>query len=168
MIRRKRFVSTMIGLVATLATGLNPLLIAPAQAKPGKIELQVPAEVNLAAADLSCLSEDVHIAGVMPMTIIQVGDRGGGFHMKISLLPELTGNGLSTGDIYTYSGAGSLTVYYPRGFGVEPRTLASVSSGHVVGPDGRVLVLVIVTQHLTVNANGVVTVDSSDMETRCA
>jgi hypothetical protein len=141
---RKGVFSRTAGLLAGLAASLHPLTIPTAQAKPGKLVLLVPAEFNLSAAELFCLSEDIHT-------------------------PNLTGNGLSTGDIYTYSGAGSLTVYYPRGLGaVEPRTVASVSSGHVVGPDGGVLALLFVTQHLTLSASGIVTVGSTETEIRCA
>lgn len=103
------------------------------------------------------LSGDLHI--VLNVTI----DDQGGVHVKEKFQPQgVSGLGLTTGT--TYRATGGTQTEFNIGFGVEETDINNV---RLIGPGPGNNLLIHSTDHITINANGVVTVVHSNSTVDC-
>ena len=138
---------------------------ATAQAGHAKEVFTDPYDATLPAALLPCLQEDVHVTGTVKSTLVSTLDGTGAYHEKFGQVTDLIGVGLESGDTYRVSGPLSYTLYLD-GETTRVEHYHNVIL-HVVGPGGDSKVDLLVTSHVTTNANGEVIVESSEFEARC-
>jgi hypothetical protein len=139
---------------------------ATAQGVHEKAVFTEPYDTTIPSALVPCLLEDVHVTGTITSTFQVTIDGRGGYHEKFGQVTNLIGVGLESGDTYQVSGPLSYTVYTPDDVMISEHFHNVIL--HVVGPGGASKVLFLATFHLTVNANGEVTVERvTDFEARC-
>jgi hypothetical protein len=111
-----------------------------------------------------CSGEDVHIFGTLDITIQTTTDSRGGLHVVFHLTPHLTGVGLSTGLEYNAVGPTQFVTFVD---GTGPRVTAAVNVIRLISPGSSDNLVITEVIHVTVNAEGVTTVDFDNVKVAC-
>ena len=107
--------------------------------------------------------EDVVFEGNLHILIAVTLDGKGGFHIKQHFQPQgLQGVGLSTGD--KYQATGVTQIHFNGQVG---QTITFINNFRMIGQGPGNNFLVHENYHLTVNANGVVSVEHDNMSVEC-
>src|SRR6476661_8447407 len=115
-------------------------------------------------ADEGCSGEDVHIFGTLDGVIQTTTDSRGGLHISFHLVPHLSAVGLSTG--LEYRAVGPLhTIDFIDGSG--PRVSGLVNIINLISPGSSDNLRLTQVAHVTVNANGVTTVEFEGIKGGC-
>jgi hypothetical protein len=161
-------------LAAVLGLILAASVVVVLSPQPGEAQAQVvkdkfdfPYENTFYAADVGCLTEDVHVYGVLPMLFRTVTDGKGNLHFQFHDHADLTAEGMSTGDTYHTQGPAVVVEYYFKSDPSTPSRQIYHDLIHLVGPgrDGYISFRTLL--HVVFNANGVQTVDISRSEILC-
>lgn len=106
--------------------------------------------------------EDVLLSGTIHQ-VFHITSNANGFHLTTHQNPgDVTGTGQTTGD--TYHGAGSSTYHLNVEAG---QTVNSTNNFQLIGEGSASNLTLHVETHLTINANGEVTVSRSDSRIEC-
>lgn len=112
---------------------------------------------------IPCAGEEVHLTGKLHLLIHVTLDNAGGAHVKLQENSQgISGTGLTTGDKYQSTGANNFQFNTKVG---DEQTF--VFSFNLIGQGNGNKLLVHVTQHVTVNANGIVTAEVENMSIEC-
>lgn len=138
-------------------------------ALPGSAQARVIANVQIPISgpmsSSPCEPETVMVDGTARMVIREEVDGNGGFHQGFHFnLQRIGGIGLSSGDRYSFQNTFNLEANVPAGEFREFTITQNVAAHRQGSGDNFRLH---VTSHLTINANGEVTVEFFKMEFAC-
>ena len=156
MSKANKFLRFILSALSGLAFALSLFL-------PGSSAAALPATSDqlplyfLRSAD--CTGEVVEISGTIHMVNQTQADGSMIGHFNYQ---NVQGLGLTSGKAYRVSAVDQVRLQAPF-----PTSIASVQSFHLISPGGDSNLLVQVLYHITVNANGEVTVAIDDLNTQC-
>jgi hypothetical protein len=151
----------VVALIAvTIVSGMTASAYAAAQTST-TVE-KIPVDFNLF---IPCVGEEVHLTGRLHLLIHVTLDNAGGAHVKLQENNQgVSGTGLTTGDKYQSTGASNSVFQFHTKVGDEQ---TFVFSFNFIGQGNGNKLLVHVTQHVTVNANGIVTAEVENISIEC-
>ncbi len=145
------FLSSLLLTVAILATAGS----AAAQGTHTTQTVIEPFDIIVPAAD-NCSGEDVHVFGVILDTFQTTVDARGGVHLSLQFVPVLTGEGLTTGQIYLPKGPAHATMLdAPSGTSV----FAATNVTRLIGLGSTANLMLTEHIHIIISPDGTVTVD---------
>jgi hypothetical protein len=116
--------------------------------------------------------EVILVSGTVHFVVVETADDAGGLHVALEQnFANVTGVGTTSGDSYRVTdlglpGPGRDALYVPPG-GALPRTETVRSDIRFISIGSGGNLLAQISSHLTINANGDVTVDSATFELTC-
>ena len=159
----------IIAIVAALGLiGVVPITIftiplqqqAYAAAQTSTTVVKIPVDFNLF---IPCAGEEVRLTGKLHLLIHVTLDNAGGFHSNLRANPQgITGTGLTTGDKYQSTGASNTQFNTKVG---NEETFVFIFN--FIGQGNGNKLMVHVTHHVTVNANGIVTAIVDNFRVEC-
>jgi hypothetical protein len=158
-----KIVSGLLCLTGSLALGLlAPVLIG---ASPNHTKDDVVENLDIVVpADEGCSGEDVHVFGTLDITIQTTTDSRGGLHVVTHLTPHLTAVGLSSGLDYNAVGPTQIVSFVD---GPGPGVFALVNIINLISPGSSGNLVITEEVHVTINADGTVTVDFDNIKGAC-
>ena len=121
---------------------------------------KIPVDFNLF---IPCVEEEVHLTGKVHLLSHVTLDNAGGAHVKLQENNQgISGTGLTTGDKYQSTGASN----FQFNTKVEDEE-TFVFIFNFIGQGNGNKLLVHLTHHVTVNANGIVTAEVEKMSIEC-
>jgi hypothetical protein len=111
----------------------------------------------------SCTGEDVSVSGTLDVFVKETVNRNG-THVVVHNTPHLEGVGLTTGDRYLPVGP---LQNVTNASGPYPMTAVAIDHLNLIAPGNGGNLIVLIKSKVTINANGVVTVDIDDVKTAC-
>ncbi len=145
----------LIGLSLSLALALTGLAVLPTSAA------NVSNERGTGTYDfgpVSCLGEGLHLEGKWHRVITETYDGAGGSHTTFHSRVTFVGVGTTTGNVYRGSDTNKTVIN--TGSGGLPVTNTVRDTLKMVGQGKAPDYTLTFTQHLTINANGIVTVSN--------
>ncbi|HXT69820.1 MAG TPA: hypothetical protein VN700_08690 [Vicinamibacterales bacterium] len=149
-------------IVAALAFASQPPMAA-ASAGPDRTSWVEPFDIVVTGAE-GCSGEDVHVFGTLDLRVQTVVSGKGDVHVSFHLTPNLTGIGLTSGNAYNPVGPTSTTDFID---GNGPRVSSGINIINLISRGSSGNLVLHEAYQLTVNANGVVTVDSHTFKGGC-
>jgi len=156
--------SGLLCLAASLALGvLSPGVLLGATPNHTKDSIVENLDIVI-PADEGCSGEDVHVFGTLDGVLQTTTDSRGGLHVVFHLTPHLEAVGVLTG--LEYKAVGPIqTVDFVDGTG--PRVSVLVNIINLISPGSTDNLVLSEKVHVTVNANGTVTVDFDEIKGAC-
>jgi hypothetical protein len=158
--------STVARLVAimSLALALIAVMSAPVEASATNTSSRstVPLDVVVPSED-SCTGEAVRVSGTLDVFVKTTVNRNG-THTVIHNTPHLEGIGLDTGDRYLPVGPLHEVTNVS---GPYPVTALAIDHLNLIAPGTGGSLIVLIKSKVTINANGVMTVDIFDVKAAC-
>jgi len=111
-----------------------------------------------------CIGEEVDLEGTIHTIIRTTVDANGGMHVGVRARIKAQGTGATTGGKYVVS---LQNVMKENVTGAGAMTQVLEVDSHIIGQGKSPNFVAVVRVHMTVNANGVVTVDSVEVSSRC-
>jgi hypothetical protein len=162
---RKKISPVLLWLAGSLVFGLlAPAALLGAPAIHTKDVIVEDFDIVVTAAE-GCSGEDVHIFGTLDIIVQTTTDSRGGLHVSFHLTPHLTGEGLSTGLEYIPVGPTQFVNFVD---GTAPSVSAGVNIVNLISPGASGNLVLTETLHVTVNADGTVTVDFDNVRAACS
>jgi hypothetical protein len=154
----------IIGISTIYSTGSSGPSSAYAAAQTITTVEQIPVEETLfVPCGAGGAGEDVHLAGKVNQVFHVTLDNTGGAHVKLHSSDQgISGTGLTTGDKYQRTGATNSQFNTKVG---EEHTITLIINFISQGNENNFLAHV--TEHVTVNANGIVTAEVLNISVEC-
>jgi hypothetical protein len=150
----------IIGISTIYSTGSSGPSSAYAAAQTSTTVVKIPVDLTLF---VPCAGEEVHLTGKVHLLIHVTLDNAGGAHVKLQDNDQgISGTGLTTGDKYHRTGASNFQFNTKVG---DEETFVLIFN--FIGQGNGNKLLVHVTHHVTVNANGIVTAEVEKMSIEC-
>ena len=107
--------------------------------------------------------EEVHLTGKVNQVFHSTVDSAGGAHVKVHMNDQgISGTGLTTGDKYQRTGATNSEINVK--VGTEHTTVFTLN---LIGQGNGNNLLIRLMEHITVNANGIVTAEVENISVEC-
>ena len=107
--------------------------------------------------------EEVHLTGKINQVFHSTLDGAGGAHVKVHINDQgISGTGLTTGDKYQRTGAINSEINVKVG-----TAHTTVDTLNLIGQGNGNNLLIRLMQHITVNANGIVTAELENVSIEC-
>ena len=153
----------VMGLVLALITGLSAV---PARAEASVVTDSVDMDINLAAT-VPCAAggegEVVFLSGTEHAVFVTVVDSSGTFHTQAHFQPQgISGEGLTTGDTYQWTGATQASFNGQIGY-----ENTFINNYRIIGPGPGNNLMIQQTFHATVQADGAVSAYVDDYTVTC-
>jgi hypothetical protein len=160
----RRIASGPFALAASLAlAALTPAVLLAGSPNHTKQDIVENLDIVI-PADEACSGEDVHVFGELDGVLQTTTDSRGGLHVILHLIPHLQAVGAMTG--LEYQAVGPLnTVDFVDGS--APRVDVLVNIINLISPGSTDNLILSEKAHVTVNANGTVTVEFDELKGGC-
>ena len=162
--KRMKIASRLLCLAASCALGLlSPGVLLGASSNHTKQDIVENLDIVI-PADESCSGEDVQVFGTLTGTMQTTTDARGGLHVVFHLTPHLEAVGALTG--LEYRAVGPLqSVSFVDGTGPQISILVNIIN--LISPGSTDNLVLSEKAHVTVNANGTVTVEFDEIKGGC-